>query len=116
MGKAQLFWRIFVLFCLSTFPLWCRIKQQLWDQDILNWVPGGHPSGQLNFLLKRFILVQTWFSVGFKRMMLLVAVLCFVKCFLLRNIGKEGKQFPNDCLKPNKTCEQYGSYWNEIAN
>lgn len=39
-----------------------------------------------------------------------------LKYFLLRNIGKEGKQLPNDCFKPNKTCEQHGSFWNEIAN
>lgn len=79
MGKAQLFWRILVLFCLGTFSLWYGIKKQLWDQDILD----------------RWYIPQL--VVGFPS----------VKYFLLRNMGKEGKQFPNDCFRPNKTCEQH---------
>lgn len=106
-----------MVFCLDTFSLWCRIKKQLWDQDILDWVAGLHPAGQLGFSLKRLILlVQTRFFVAFKCTIQLVAGFPSVKYFLLRNVGKEGKQFPNDCFKPNKTCEQHGSGWNEIAN
>lgn len=116
-GKAQLFGRFLWFFCLGTFSLWCWIKKQLWDQHILDWVAGLYPAGQLDFSLKKLVLlVWTWFFVVFKCMIQLVAEFLTVKYFLLKNIEKEGKQLPNDCFKPNETCEQHGSCWNEIAN